>query len=340
MDVWSQDRYGGPDVLRAERRTVPAPAAGEVLVRVGATALNSADVHVMRGEPLLLRLLFGLRRPRQAVPGRDVAGTVVAVGGGVTGFVVGDRVAGEVPGGGLAPFVAVRADRLVPVPDAVDERTAAALPLAGGTAWQALDRAAVETGSRVLVVGAGGGVGTFTVRLAVLRGARVHALCSPRAAAAVTGLGAVAVAGHDHLTTLAAGTFDAVVDIGGRAPLRVLRRLLRDGGVVVGVAGGANRVTGPLGRMVGATLLSVGSRRRLRALAAVATPSITARLLDLVASGALRPMVDGVHPFAQAREALTRLDEGGVVGKVLVVPEASADSGQSGLPGDDRRLDP
>ncbi|ALJ20733.1 hypothetical protein AOA12_12810 [Microbacterium sp. No. 7] len=321
MTAWRQDAYGGPDIVRRVDAETPRPRRGEVLVRVGAAALNSADVRILRGEPLILRLAFGLRRPRTPVPGRDVAGTVVALGDGVTGLAVGDRVAGEVSGGGLATFLAAPASRLVPVPDAVDDRTAAALPLAGGTAWQALDLARVTAGARLLVLGAGGGVGTFVVRLAVLRGAEVHALCSARAADAVAALGAARVDPRDlDLAGLPAGGYDAVIVLGGATPLRSLLRLVRDGGCVVDVGGDGGRIIGPLGRMLHGAILSVGARRRARVLAAVARTPITAELLALAASGDLVPVIDRVHPLADARAALARLDEGGAVGKVLVEP--------------------
>lgn len=321
MIAWSQDRYGSPDVVRRVETAVPTPDAGEVLIRVGMTGLNSADVRIMRGEPLLVRLAFGLRRPKTPVPGRDVAGTVESIGSGVGSFAVGDRVVGELPGaGGLAEYVVAPADRLVAVPAGVDDLTAAALPLAGGTAWQALDAAGVTDGSRVLVLGAGGGVGTFAVRLAVLRGAEVHALGSARAIAALERLGATTVTDRTAgLDGIPAGAFDAVLDLGGRAPLAALQRLVRDGGTVVGVAVGENRI-GPVGRMLASAFRSIGSRRRIRPLAATAKPEITAQLVALAASGDLVPVIDRVYPLAEADAALTRVDGGGLVGKVLVQP--------------------
>lgn len=333
MQAWSQDRYGGPEVLTFTTQDVSQPGTGQVLVRVSATSLNSADLRILRGDPLLVRLAYGLRRPRTPVPGRDVTGVVEAVGDGVTDFAIGDRVVGEIAGGGLGTHVVAPADKLVRIPDGLDDSTAATLPLAGGTAWQALDLAGIGgdpagLGSpasdrpRVLVLGAGGGVGTFTVRLAVLRGADVHALCSPRAIEAVTALGAARVDDRSiHLATLDAASYDAVIDLGGVAPLRTLQRLLRDGGAMVGVSGGTNPVVGPLGRMLRAAVLSIGSRRPLKSLAAVTKPALTEQLLQLAASGRLVPVVQQTFPLDAAPEALALLDAGGVVGKLLVLPE-------------------
>ncbi|KZE88509.1 NAD(P)-dependent alcohol dehydrogenase [Microbacterium sp. TNHR37B] len=292
----------------------------DVLVEIAATGLNSADVRILRGDPLLIRLAFGIRRPRTPIPGRDIAGTVLAVGSAVTWLRVGDRVVGEISGGGLAERVVAPAPRLVVVPAGVSFVTAAALPLAGGTAWQALDLAGVAAGDRVLVVGAGGGVGSFTVRLAVLRGARVDAWCGTRARDLVREWGAETVV--DYRTAdpeTVEGGYDAVIDVGGTVPLRALQRLVRDGGLVVGVSGGVNRVFGPLGRMVRGAVLSIGSRRRLRFLAATPKAPITTELLALAARGDLVPYIERTWPLVEADAAVAHVDAGHTVGKVVVV---------------------
>lgn len=197
--AWRQTEYGGPEVVRLAQVDVPAPRRGEVLLRLRATGLNNGDMRVMRGEPLLVRTAFGLRRPKQAVRGMDAAATVVALGEGVTGFALGDEVVGELPGGGgLAAYAVAPAKRLVRRPADLDPLVAASLPVAGGTAWQALDRGGVASGHRVLVMGASGGVGTFTVMLAALRGAEVWALCGERNRALVESLGATRTFDYPH----------------------------------------------------------------------------------------------------------------------------------------------
>ena len=321
MLAWAQTAYGGPDAVAAARVDVPAPRAGAVLVRVDATSLNSGDVRVMRGEPLLLRLVFGLRRPKTPTPGRDVAGTVVALGDGVADLAVGDRVVGELTGaGGLAEHVVAPVSELARIPDGLDSVTAATLPIAGGTAWQALDAAAVASGHRVLVVGAGGGVGTFAVRLAALRGAEVDALCGARAEPVVADLGAARTWDYREvgLADLPQDAYDAVIDVAGAVPLRALQGLARDGGTVVLVNGGEHRVFGPLGRMARGAVLSIGSRRRIRPLAAAVRPSLTAELAALAAAGELVPHVERTWPLAEARAALAHVDAGRTVGKVVV----------------------
>lgn len=324
MTAWRQARYGGPEAMALETTAVPPPGADDVLLRVRAVALNAGDVRLMRGDPLLVRLAFGLRRPKHAVRGMDAAGTVVAVGSGVTGLAVGDEVVGELPGGGgLAAYALAPAARLVPRPDRLAPELAATLPIAGGTAVQALDLARVEAGHRVLVIGASGGVGTFAVQLAAHRGAEVWALTGARNEGLVAELGAART--FDHRVTsprdLPEASFDAILDMAGTAPLRALRRLLVPRGTLVLVAAPGSGVLGPIPRMLQAALLSIGSRRRIRSLAAVAKPEILRGLVALVVSGRITPVIERTWSFAQAREALAHVDAGHTVGKVVVTVE-------------------
>ncbi|MCC2031666.1 NAD(P)-dependent alcohol dehydrogenase [Microbacterium allomyrinae] len=336
MPAWRQARYGGPEVVALGIVDVPVPRRGEVLLRLRATGLNNGDVRVMHGEPLLLRTAFGFGRPRQAIRGMDAAATVVAIGDGVRGFAVGDEVVGELPqGGGLARYAVAPAARLVPRPAGLDPLVAASLPVAGGTAWQALERGGVTDapaqaagtrgaapGRRVLVIGASGGVGTFAVQLAALRGAEVWALCGPHNRALVEGLGAARTFDYRVVQPgapeLGVGSFDAVIDIAGTAPLRELQRLVRAGGRVVLVSGEGGRVVGPIGRMLSAALLSIGSKRPLCALAATAKPDVLARLVTLATEGRLRPVIERTYAFAEAGAALSRLDTRHVAGKLVV----------------------
>lgn len=326
MPAWRQHRYGGVDAIARDEVGIPVPRAGEVLVRPRATGLNSGDVRLMHGEPLLVRTAFGLRRPTQPVRGMDVAATVVALGEGVADLAVGDEVVGELPGGGgLARFAVAPAERLVARPAELDPVRAAALPIAGGTAWQALERAGVSAGDRVLVIGASGGVGTFAVQLAALREAEVWALCGERSRDLVQGLGAAHVFDYHRVqpdsAEVPAASFDAVIDIAGTAPLGALRRLVREGGSVVLVAGEGGRVLGPIGRIAAASLRSIGSKRPLRPLAAVAKPDVLAELLQLSAAGRLRPVIERTFTFDEARAALGHVDAGHTVGKVVVLAE-------------------
>ncbi len=322
MTVWRQHAYGAPDLVAAESVPVPVPGRDEVLVRVEAVSLNSADVHLMRGTPAMLRLFFGLRRPRVPGRGMDVAGTVVATGARVDTFRVGDAVvgAGEET---LADYTVVKASRLVVRPADVDATIAATVPIAGNTAVAALDACRVREGDRVLVVGAGGGVGTFTVQLAAARGAEVWATAGARAGEVLTALGAART--FDYRTTdlgeLPAASFDAIIDIAGQPPLPTLAALLRREagrrGTIALVGGGDEAPLGPFPRM----LRSLFVRARIRPVAALSKPQVTADLLSLAADGRLTPAIERTWPLHEARDALAWIDAGHTVGKIVVVAE-------------------
>lgn len=324
MTSWQQHSYGDADAVAAETVPVPRPGSGEVLLRVAATALNSADIRLLRGEPRLVRLFFGLRRPRHPGRGMDVAGTVVAVGPGVTDFSVGDEVVGELPGGGLAPYALAPVARLVARPAEVEPVAAAALPLAGGTAWRALERMA--PGARVLILGASGGVGAFAVQLAALRGGRITASCGARNRELVESLGAGRTLDYadldlDDLARQEPAAYDLVVVIAGPTPLRTLRRLVRPGGAVVLVSGDGGPILGPIGAILRAALLGLTPGPRLVPLAVTADADVLRELVALAAAGRLRPTIERTWPQAEARAALAHLDSGHAVGKTIVLPD-------------------
>ncbi|MDF2560046.1 MAG: hypothetical protein K0R99_1492 [Microbacterium sp.] len=324
MNAWRRETYGPATGVNLEQIPVPVPHRGEVLLKVRATSLNAGDVRLLLGDPLLVRPVFGLTRPKHPVRGMEVAGTVVAVGPDVVSAEIAEEVVGElVGGGGLAEYVRVPASRLVPIPPDITPETAASLPIAGGTAWQALDLAGVGLrggeAPRVLIIGASGGVGTFAVQLAVLRGAEVWAACSARNAPLVERLGAVRTFDQREspLSEIPAGRFDAIIDIAGGIPLRELQRLVGHGGRIVLVTGDGGHVLGPVPRMLRAAVLSVGSRS-IRPLAATPRPEVLAKLLELVADGRVVPVIEREYPFAEASAALAHLEAGHTVGKVVV----------------------
>lgn len=318
MTAWRQNRYGGPEAVSAQTIPIPEPGRGEVLVNVEAVSINSGDIHLMRGEPRMVRVFFGLRRPRVAGRGMDLAGTVIAVGADAVGLSIGDRVVGAHTDT-LADCVAVPVKRLSRIPVGLASTDAAALPIAGNTAMTILDRCRVGQGSRVLVVGAGGGVGTMTVQLAADRGAEVWATCGARAEQTLQRLGASRT--FDYRTTdlasLPQGTFDAIVDIAGEPPLPLLRALLRAGGSVALVGGEGSRVLGPLPRMV-RSLFATRRGRSFRSITAVSRPAVTEQLLELAASGRLTPAIERTFALTDARAALAHVDAGHTVGKVVV----------------------
>lgn len=323
MPAWLNDQYGPASGTRQETVATPQPGKGEVLVQVRATALNAADVHLMLGDPLLMRLMFGIRRPKQPIRGNDVAGVVVGVGEGVDANRSGEEVVVELDGGGgLAPFAVARVDRVVARPAEVAPEIAATLPISGGTAVQALDVAGVESGQRVLVLGASGGVGTFVVQLAALRGAEVWATCGEPNRKLVESLGATRT--FDYRSTDVSSipaSFDAIIDIAGNLPLRRLRRLVTPTGTVAMVGGEGGRVLGPIPRMLRAMFLSIGSRRSIRMVMAVAKREVNEQLVALVADGRIAPVIEQTLPWDAAVSGLERLESGRTVGKVVVLAQ-------------------
>jgi NADPH:quinone reductase-like Zn-dependent oxidoreductase len=328
--AWTTDRYGGPEVIRLTDVGSPEPAEGEVLVDVRAASVNPLDWHELRGEPWLVRLTGGLRRPKRAGCGTDLAGVVAAVGPGVTDLAVGDEVFGT--GAGTFAEVAVaRAIRLAPAPQHVDARGAASLPVAGLTALQALRAGGVADGTRVLVVGASGGVGSLAVQIATAWGAEVTGVCSGANVDLVRSLGAAHVVdyttgGLDALT----GPFDATLDSIGSLPFRRCRQLLRPGGTYVVVGGpDGGRLLGPLSHMIRARLAFAFGRRRARTMLASITRADLEELGRLVDDGSVRPVIDRIVPFADVPDAVRHVETRRARGKV-VVEIATPSPGQTG----------
>jgi len=325
MKAILRTEYGGTDRVRLEDRPDPVPGAGEVLLEVRAAGVDAGVWHLMRGEPRLVRLAFGLRRPKQPVLGRDVAGVVAAVGEGVTEPAVGDAVMGTTSGGAYAERAVAAVDRLVPKPSAWSFEEAAAVPISGITAMQAVhDVGGVRAGQRVLVVGASGGVGSLAVQLARQAGARVDAVCSAAKADFVRGLGAELVAAHGPGADLPfedgpQAPYDVVVDIGGARPVRRLRRVLRPRGTLVLVGGETGgRWLGGIQRQLGATLLSPLLRQRVRFFVASERASDLARLVDLAEDGGFRPVVERSWPLVDAAAAIDHVAAGRARGKAVI----------------------
>lgn len=315
-----QDRYGTVARWRVDQVPVPLPGDGEVLVHVAAAGIDRGTWHVMTGRPYIARPALGMRRPRVRVPGLDLAGTVVAVGPGVSRIGVGDAVAG-IGRGSLAQYAVAREDKLSHRPDDLTAPEAAVVPVSGLTAIQALDATSVGTGSRVLVLGASGGVGSWTVQLAVDAGAEVTGVCSAAKAGFVTSLGATRVLDYAATDLTAESGYDAVIDIAGHRPLSVLRRLVVAGGTVVVVGSETGgRWTGGIGRSVRAAMLSPFVRERLVMLISTEHHRGVDRILERLSTGAVRAPLDRTFPLERAADAMRLLESGQVRGKVAVVP--------------------
>lgn len=314
-----QRRYGGPEVLSLADVATPVPGDDEVLIRVRAVAVSAGDDLIMRGEPRAVRLAFGLRRPKQPVIGRDVAGEVEAMGANVTRFRVGDAVYAESDQGGFAEFVAVSERFVAGRPATVDAIHAAAVPVSGTTALQGLRLAGVTPGQHVLVNGASGGVGGFAVQLAKAMGAEVTGVCRGVKADHVRALGADHVIDYTAQDfTAGASRYDVIFDLVADHPLGRMRRSLAKRGTLVLSSGKGGKVFGPFGRIIRASVVSPFVSQRLRTLAARRNGDDLAELARRIDAGEVTPVVDEVFPLERAAEALTRFESGGVRGKLVL----------------------
>jgi NADPH:quinone reductase-like Zn-dependent oxidoreductase len=321
MRALVQDAYGSTDVLRLEEVARPTPAPDEVLVRVHAAGLDRGTWHLLTGQPYLLRILgFGLRQPKNRVPGRDVSGTVVDVGSSVTRFAVGNEVYG-ISRGSYAEYAVAREDKLAPKPANLSFEEAAVVPVSGITALQALrDAGLVRAGQRVLVIGASGGVGSYAVQLAKALGAEVTGVASTAKLDLVRSLGADHVIDYTREDFADGATrYDLVLDIGGSARIRRLRRALARRGTLVIVGGeDGGAVTGGLGRQLRAIVLSPFVRQRLTMLVNKERASDLTPLTELIEADRLAPSLERSYPLHQAPEALRRLAAGTVRGKLAI----------------------
>lgn len=300
-------RYGDASVIRLDDVPVPAPGPDQVLIQVAATSFNPSEIGLRRG---LLRAVFALDLPYTL--GIDVAGTVVAVGPEVRGHGIGDRLVGRVDSGGTAAeYVVADADAVVPAPRTVPLAHAAALPIAGLTAWQAVyEHAALRPGQRVLVNGAGGGVGGFTVQLAGRAGARVIATAGPRSADTVRRLGADQVVDYTGaaLGTALAGPVDVLLNLVpvDRTGAAELLSLVRPGGRLVSV-------TGPVGAPVDGRVTTTHFVTRN-------DPAQLTELVKLVDSGEIRLDIAASRPLADLAEVHRDAEAGRLRGKTVLVP--------------------
>ena len=318
-----QDHYGNSDQLRLAEVPDPQAGPGEVLVRVGAAGVDRGTWHAMAGRPLAARLALGLRAPRDRTPGRDVAGTVEALGHGVTGYTVGDAVYGTARGS-FAELAVVPLTRLARRPANLSVEEAAAVPVSALTALQAVRAGGVKAGDRVLVIGASGGVGSYAVQLAVDLGARVTGVCGPAKADLVRSLGAERVVDHTNTPLPSLDErFDVVLDIAGHRPVRLLRRLLSERGCLV-IVGSENegRWLGGLQRSMGAALLSPFVRQRLVMLMASEDGTDLATLTEVVERGGVRPALERTFPLEEAAAAVDHVAGGHARGKVVVTVAA------------------
>jgi NADPH:quinone reductase-like Zn-dependent oxidoreductase len=315
-----QLRYGTVDTWQLVDTHRPEIGGDEVRVHVHAAGLDRGTWHLMTGRPYLMRIMgFGLRAPKNEVPGLAVAGTVAAIGSEVTRFAIGDEVFG-VSRGAFAEYAAASEDKLASKPSRLTFEQAASVPISATTALQGLRRGRIEAGQKVLIIGASGGVGTYAVQLAKAKGAEVTGVCSAAKADLVRSLGA------DHVIDYAtedyadgSQRYDLILDVAGNTPLRRLRRALNPPGSLV-IVGGESKgsVTGGFGRSLRAPLVSLFVRQRLTMLASKEHYADLEPLTELIEAGKVTPRIDRTYGLDQAQDAMRHLEAGAVRGKVVI----------------------
>ncbi|MFG1816849.1 NAD(P)-dependent alcohol dehydrogenase [Kribbella sp. NPDC049174] len=314
-----QDKYGSADVLRHDRIARPEISGDEILVRVHAAGLDRGTWHLMTGKPYLLRLAMGLRGPRNPVPGRDVAGTVEAIGPEVTKFAVGDEVYGVAPGS-FAEYAVARESKLARKPANLSFEQAAVVPISALTAQDAVTVGRVQAGQHVLISGASGGVGSYAVQLAKALGAEVTGVASTAKLDLVQALGADHVIDYTREDFTATGNrYDVIIDIAGNPSLSRLRRALTPTGTAV-VTGGeeGGSLTGGMNRQLGFLIVSLFIRQRLTMVLNKESGSNLERLTALIEAGQVTPTVDRTYPLDQAPDAMRHLAAGKARGKVAI----------------------
>jgi NADPH:quinone reductase-like Zn-dependent oxidoreductase len=322
MSAIVQDAYGtAPEsVLRLAEIARPTIGDDEVLVRVAAASVDMGTWHCMTGKPYAMRLAgFGVRSPKAPNPGRALAGTVESVGRNVTGFAPGDAVYGTCDGS-FAEYAPVEPKQLAAKPANLSFEQAAAAPISGVTALQAVRKAQVQPGQNVLIVGASGGVGTFAVQIAKAFAADVTGVCSTAKVDLVRALGADQVIDYKS-DDFAAGEqrYDVILDIGGNRHLSHLRRALTPRGTLVIVGGEtAGRWLGGFDRSLRAVLLSPFVSQKLGMLASTENSEDLNALRELIESGQVTPAIDRTYPLGEVSAAIEYVREGHARGKVVI----------------------
>jgi NADPH:quinone reductase-like Zn-dependent oxidoreductase len=316
-----RDRYGSPDVIEIREVEQPAPTDGEVLVRVRAASLNMADWYGVAGRPWVGRAQMGLRKPKSNRLGVDYAGTVEAVGTNVTDFRPGDEVFGG-RDGAYADYVCAREDRsVVPKPANVTFEQAAAVPIAAITALQGLrDKGQLQTGQKVLINGASGGVGTFAVQIAKALGAEVTAVCSTRNVDAARALGADHVIDYTQEDfTRSDERYDLMLDVAGSRSWSACKRVLKPEATLVLVGGPKdNRMFGPLGHVVRLRLGGLLARRKVAFFIAKFNKADMLFLRELLEAGKVTPVIDRRYELSEIADAFRYFGEGHCRSKVVI----------------------
>ena len=315
-----QDEYGAPeDVLKLQETDKPTVGDGEALVRVHAAPVSGTDWHLTRGLPYVARFVIGLRKPKNRVPGLELAGTVEAVGKDVTKLQPGDEVFGWCDGS-FAEYASVPEGQLVLKPTNLTLEEAAAVPISAFTALQGLrDRGQIQPGQKVLITGASGGVGTYAVQIAKSYGAEVTGVCSTAKMDMVRSIGADHVIDYTEEDFTETGErYDLLLDIYGNPSLSDCRRALKPRGTLVFIGGTGGRWFMGVDRWLRGLLLAPFLRLKVRPLVHTDSQEDLVTLKDLIETGKVTPVLDKTYPLAKVSEAIKFVREGRARGQVVI----------------------
>ena len=321
MKAVLQTRYGEPEhVLEVGELADPTPGEGEVLVRVRAAGVNWADCALTRGVPYMLRAGYGLREPKSPVRGTDVAGTVEAVGDGVSELRVGDEIFGSCTGA-FAELATAKVDDVTTKPTTISFEEAAGVTMSGLVALQAMrDVARVQPGQQVLINGASGGIGTLAVQVAKTLGAEVTGVCSTPHLELVSSIGADHVIDYTKEDFTRSGRrYDVILDMADDRSLPDRRKALTSHGTLIPNSGGGNRWVGSLGRIVMARMASLLVSQTFRPFLSTQQRDDLLSLRQMLNDGSVRPVVGATHPLDESSRAVTLAGGGHATGKVVIV---------------------
>lgn len=312
--------YGSPDVLEVTDVALPVAGPREILVKVEAASVNPLDWHFMRGSPYIMRLLTGFGAPDDPRLGRDFAGSVEAVGEEVTEFEVGDRVYGGANGAFAQYLTRGATGSVAKIPDNVSSVHAASIPVAGITALQALrDKGQLQSGQRVLINGASGGVGTFAVQIAKSMGAEVTGVCSTRNVELVKSIGADHVFDYKQENYTESGQqFDLIIDNVGNHSLSANRRVLKPEGRLVIIGGAKGDWIGPLAKPISAMMLQPFVEQELISMTAQMNAEDLSTLAGMMSDGQVTPVIERSYTLEETAAAIRKSEEGRVRGKLVL----------------------
>ena len=323
-------KYGAPDVLELKEVEKPTPRDDEVLVKLHAVSANAADLHHLRGDPFLLRLVSGLLKPKNTILGADIAGRVEAVGKNVKEFQPGDEVFGDISAcgwGGFAEYVCARENALVLKPACLTFEQAAAVPMAAVTALQGLrHKRQIQPGQKVLINGASGGVGTFAVQIAKSFGAEVTAVCSTRNVAMARSLGADHVIDYTQEDFTKNGQrYDLILAVNGYQSISDYQRALSPAGMYVMSGGSGAQMSQAM--LLGPWISMTGSKKMGNLLAKPNQKDLVF-VKELLEAGKVVPVIDRRYTLSEVPEAIRYLEAGHAQGKVVITLEQNNKTAQ------------